>query len=104
VDNAKAWLKLAGTKAAQESFNAQKGSICARTDCDYNKGFNDYLKSAASDWGKDRIVPSVVHGAAAGPKLTKAYGDALVLFAANGDVAKAQAALVGGAEAAGFAQ
>ncbi len=104
VNNAKAWLKLAGTKAAQEAFNAQKGSICARTDCDYSK-FNDYLKSAASDWSKDAIVPSVVHGAAATPKwATKGYSDPIVLFATTGDVAKTQAALVQAAADAGFPQ
>lgn len=103
-DNAKAWLALAGSKAAQESFNAQKGSICARTDCDLSK-FNDYLKSAAADWSKDAIVPSVTHGAAATPKwATKGYADAVTLFATTGDVAKAQAALVQAAVDAGFPQ
>ncbi len=103
VANAKLWLDLAGSKAAQEAFNKQKGSICARTDCDY-ASFNAYLQSAAKDWSANAIVPSVVHGAAAGPGLSKSFGDALILFAVSGDVAATQSALVAAATAAGFAQ
>lgn len=103
-DNAKAWLALAGSKAAQEAFNPAKGSTCARTDCNLAL-FNDYLKSAAADWGANAIVPSVTHGAAATPKwATKGYSDAVVLFATSGDVAKAQSALVAAAVDAGFPQ
>ncbi len=102
--NANLWLDLAGSKAAQEAFNAQKGSICARTDCDYS-AFNAYLQSAAKDWTVDAIVPSVTHGAAATPSwATKGYADAIVLFATTGDVAAAQAALVQAAADAGFPQ
>lgn len=103
-DNAAAWLALAGSKAAQEKFNPAKGSICARTDCDPAL-FNDYLKSAINDWKTNAIVPSVVHGAAATPSwASKGYSDPVVLFASTGDVAKAQAALVAAAAAAGFPQ
>lgn len=103
-ENAGLWLDLAGSKAAQEAFNQQKGSICARTDCDYSS-FNAYLQSAAADWAKDSIVPSVTHGAAAKPSwATKGYADAIVLFAVNGDVAAAQAALVQAAVDAGYPQ
>ena len=103
-DNAMAWLALAGSKAAQESFNPAKGSICARTDCNPAL-FNDYSKSAAQDWSSNAIVPSVVHGAAATPKwATKGYQDTVTLFASNGDVAKAQAALAAAAVDAGFPQ
>ncbi len=104
VANANLWLDLAGSKPAQEAFNKQKGSICARTDCDYSS-FNAYLQSAAKDWTVDAIVPSVTHGAAATPSwATKGYADAIVLFATTGDVAAAQAALVQAATDAGFAQ
>lgn len=103
-ENAGLWLDLAGSKAAQEAFNKQKGSICARTDCDYSS-FNAYLQSAAKDWQADAIVPSVTHGAAAKPSwATKGYADAIVLFAVNGDVAAAQAALVQAAVDAGYPQ
>jgi glucose/mannose transport system substrate-binding protein len=103
-DNAKAWIALAGSKAAQEAFNPLKGSTCARTDCNLAL-FNDYLKSAAAEWSSNALVPSVTHGAAAKPAwATKGYHDAVVLFAASGDVAKAQAALVQAAKDAGVAQ
>lgn len=102
--NANLWLDLAGSKAAQEAFNKQKGSICARTDCDY-ASFNAYLQSAAKDWTVDSIVPSVTHGAAAKPSwATKGYADAVNLFATSGDVAAAQAALVAAAADAGYPQ
>lgn len=91
-DNAALWLDLVGSKAAQEAFNKAKGSICARTDCDYSS-FNAYLQSSAADWKTDAIVPSVVHGAAAGPNYLKAYNDAVSLFATNGDAAAFQSAL-----------
>ena len=79
-------------------------SPCARTDCNLAR-FNDYLKSAAADWSKNALVPSVTHGAAAKPAwATKGYHDAVILFAVSGDVAKAQAALVQAAKDAGVAQ
>lgn len=92
VANAKAWLALSGSKAAQEKFNPAKGSICARTDCDPAL-FGAYSQSAIADWKSNAIVPSVTHGAAAVPALLKGYGDALTLFATKGDVAATQAAL-----------
>lgn len=91
-ENARAWIRLVGTKAAQEAFNPKKGSICARTDCDLTN-FNDYLKSSAADWAKDKIVPSVVHGAAASPAWAKEFQDIITLFVTTGDVAAAQASL-----------
>jgi glucose/mannose transport system substrate-binding protein len=74
-ENALNWLKVVGSKEGQEAFNPQKGSICARTDCDPSL-FNEYLQSAMVDWSQDAIVPSVAHGAVA-----------------SGDVASTQAAL-----------
>jgi glucose/mannose transport system substrate-binding protein len=102
-DNAKAWIALAGSKAAQEKFNPLKGSICARTDCDPSL-FNAYSQSAIKDWASNAIVPSMTHGAATVPDWLKSYGDAVTLFATNGDVAAAQAALVKAASDAGVAQ
>jgi glucose/mannose transport system substrate-binding protein len=92
VDQAKAWLKLAGSKAGQEAFNPLKGSICARTDCDV-KLFGPYLQSAMQDWSKDTIVPSLAHGAAASEGWVTAINDVMTAFVTDGDVAKAQAGL-----------
>jgi glucose/mannose transport system substrate-binding protein len=91
-DNARAWLALVGSKAAQEKFNPLKGSICARTDCDPSL-FGAYSQSAMKDWTSNEIVPSVTHGAAATPANVKIYSDAVTLFATSGDVAATQAAL-----------
>ena len=60
----KRFLGVLGSKEGQETFNKLKGSICARTDCDYSD-FDAYLQSSAADWQVDTILPSVAHGAAA---------------------------------------
>jgi glucose/mannose transport system substrate-binding protein len=92
AENARNWLKVCGSLEGQEAFNPQKGSICARTDCDPAL-FNAYLQSAAVDWSQDAIVPSVYHGAAAIESWNTDYTDTITLFVASGDVAAAQAAL-----------
>jgi glucose/mannose transport system substrate-binding protein len=91
-NNAKAWLKLVGSKAGQEAFNPLKGSVCARTDCDSSL-FGPYLQSAMKDWAKDTVVPSLAHGAAANPSWVTAITDAINTFVTNQDVAATQAAL-----------
>lgn len=91
-ENALNWLKVSGSKAGQEAFNPKKGSICARTDCNQSL-FNAYLRSAANDWKKDALVPSVMHGAAAIESWATAYKDVMALFVTSGDVARTQAAL-----------
>ena len=91
-ENTRNWLKVCGSKAGQEAFNPQKGSICARTDCDPAL-FNAYLQSAMVDWSQDAIVPSVMHGAAAIESWATDYKNAINLFVTSGDVAGTQAAL-----------
>lgn len=88
----KEFLGVLGSKQGQEDFNILKGSICARTDCDYSK-FDAYLQSSAADWKKDTIVPSLAHGAAAKEGWLTAINDLMPTFVANGDVATAQAAM-----------
>lgn len=96
--NARAWLEVCGSKAGQEAFNPKKGSICARTDCD-NEAFKavpetyDYLTDAAVQWSSNRIVPSIVHGAATYESWATSYKDVVALFVSGGDVAKTQADL-----------
>ncbi|MGH2361703.1 MAG: ABC transporter substrate-binding protein [bacterium] len=91
-ENALNWLKIAGSKAGQEAFNPKKGSICARTDCNQSL-FNAYLQSAAKDWQKDAVVPSVMHGAATIESWATKYKDIIALFVTSGDVARTQTAL-----------
>jgi glucose/mannose transport system substrate-binding protein len=87
-----AWLRLAGSKAGQEAFNPVKGSICARGDCDANL-FGPYLQSAMQDWGRDQIVPSLAHGAAASEAWVALINDVITKFVSDRDVATAQAGL-----------
>ena len=58
------FLKMVGSKEGQDAFNPPKGSIPARTDADMSK-YTEYHKWAMEEWKKDKIVPSIVHGAAA---------------------------------------
>jgi len=87
----KKFLGVLGSKQGQETFNKLKGSICARTDCDYSQ-FDAYLQSSAADWQTDTILPSVVHGAAASEGWATAYINTVAAFSAGQDVAAAQAA------------
>jgi len=103
ADNASNWLKVCGSLEGQEAFNPQKGSICARTDCDPTL-FNAYLQSAMVDWSQDAIVASVAHGAAAYESWATDYKDVLTLFVASGDVAAAQAGLQQACVDAGICQ
>lgn len=103
-DNAINFLKLITTKEAQEAFNIKKGSICSRTDCDYSK-FDAYLQSSAKDFASaSAIVPSATHGSAIVPSWASSFSNVMQKFAADGDVAAAQAALVQAATDAGVAQ
>ena len=102
-DNALNWAKTCGSLEGQEAFNPQKGSICARTDCDPAL-FNAYLQSAMVDWGQDAIVASVAHGAAAYESWATDYKDVVTLFVARGDVAAAQAGLQQACVDAGICQ
>ena len=99
-ENALNWLKVAGSRSGQEAFNPKKGSICARTDCNQSL-FVAYLQSAAKDWKKDALVPSVVHGAASFESWATKYKDVIALFVTSGDVAKAQASLQTACQEAG---
>ncbi len=99
----KAFLGVLGSKEGQEAFNILKGSICARTDCDYS-AFDAYLQSSAADWQVDIIVPSVVHGAAASEGWATSFIDAIGAFVTTGDVAATQAALAAACTDAGVCQ
>ena len=96
--NAEAFIKVVGSAAGQEAFNPKKGSICARIDCSDEAfkavpGTYDYLHATAEEWKTDTIVPSIVHGAATIESWATAYKDTVNMFAADGDVAKAQTSL-----------
>lgn len=103
-DGVKKLLAFMASAAGQDIFNPYKGSIPARTDAGTppsgGQQYNDYQKSAMSDWTKDTVVPSMEHGAAASPAFKSAIEAALTTFEASGDVAATQTALVAAATAA----
>jgi glucose/mannose transport system substrate-binding protein len=106
-ENAQEFVKIVTRKEAQEAFNMNKGSICARTDCDYNTFPEDrraYFQGSADDFATGRILPSVAHGSAAHPAWQRQIADIMTQFASDRDVAAAQSALVLAAEDAGFPQ
>jgi glucose/mannose transport system substrate-binding protein len=100
---AKNWLRVIGSKEAQEAFNPLKGSICARTDCD-RAMFGVYHNWSMDSFANDMIVPSVVHGSAAPADFQQAFNDAVTLFVVDRNVDAFSDALVSAAQASGFGQ
>src|SRR5215813_7818873 len=77
--NAITWLKVCGSKEAQEAFNPLKGSIPARTDVDKSK-FGIYHNWSMESFAKDALLPSCVHGEAAPAAFQQALNDAVTTF------------------------
>ena len=96
-ENARNWLRVIGSKAAQEAFNPLKGSIPARTDVDRKK-FGPYHNWSMDSFGKDKLVPTLVHGAAAPAAFQQVWNDAVTTFVVDKNVDKFAAALVKGAK------
>jgi len=106
-ENARNFVKIITRKDAQEAFNQNKGSICARTDCDYNTfpaDRQEYFKGSAADFASNTIVPMVTHGSGAIPTWQQQFGDIVTKFASDRDVQAAQNAFIVAAEDAGFPQ
>jgi glucose/mannose transport system substrate-binding protein len=80
-----AWLKSIGSKEAQEAFNPLKGSIPARTDVDKSK-FDGYHQWSMTEFAKDKLLPSCVHGEAAPAVFQKALNDAVTSFMVDKNV------------------
>lgn len=99
----KAWLETIGSKEAQEAFNPLKGSICARTDCDRAK-FGAYHNWSMDSFGKDALVPTLVHGSAAPADFQQSFNDAVTSFVVDRNVEAMSSALVSAAKASGFAK
>ncbi len=95
------FLRIVGSKEGQDGFNPAKGSIPARTDADVSK-YSDYHKWAMEAWKKEKLVPSIVHGAAAPVAFMTDYMNAINVFATKKDVDQAAAAILKAAKDAGF--
>jgi glucose/mannose transport system substrate-binding protein len=87
-----AWLKSIGSKEAQEAFSPLKGSIPARTDIDKSK-FDDYHQWSASEFAKDKLLPSCVHGEASPAAFQEALNSAVAAFISDKNIEKFAAAL-----------
>jgi glucose/mannose transport system substrate-binding protein len=85
ADNAKNWLKILGSREAQEAFNPLKGSIPARTDANRDI-FSPYHQWSMDSFANDQLVPSCAHGMAAPPAFQQALLDASAAFVADKDV------------------
>ena len=92
-DAALAWLKMVGSKEAQEAFNTLKGSIPARTDVDRSK-FDAYHQWSMDSFAKDKLVASCVHGEAAPAAFQQALNDAVTAFVVDKNVDNFANALV----------
>jgi outer membrane protein OmpA-like peptidoglycan-associated protein len=95
-----AWLKSLGSKESQEAFNTLKGSIPARTDVDKSK-FDGYHQWSMTEFAKDKLLPSCVHGEAAPAAFQDALNDAVTSFVVDKNVENFANALVQAAGKAG---
>jgi glucose/mannose transport system substrate-binding protein len=82
------WLKLAGSKEGQDTFNPVKGSIPARTDGDESL-YTGYLATPFADWTDEgtTIVGSLAHGVVADNAWKAEIDSALQTFVEDGDSA-----------------
>jgi glucose/mannose transport system substrate-binding protein len=100
-DNILNFLKVCGSKEGQDAFNPLKGSIPARKDADLAK-YDDYQKKAISDFATNKIVGSIVHGAAAKESFVTDFNNAIANFVAKKDVAGVMSELATAAKVAGY--
>ena len=85
AENATNWLKVLGSKDAQEAFNPFKGSIPPRTDANRDM-FSPYHQWSMDSFAQDALVPSCAHGQAASPAFQQALLDASAAFVTDKDV------------------
>lgn len=100
-DAAVAWLKLLGSVEGQDIFNPLKGSIAAHLDSDLSL-YNDYLQSAAADWGSNEVVGSLAHGAVAPETFSSEFATVMELFLNSRNAAAASEAAQSLADDAGI--
>jgi glucose/mannose transport system substrate-binding protein len=91
-DAALAWLRTVSSREGQDAFNPLKGSIPARTDADKSL-YDEYQQWSIDQFRSDKLVPSIVHGAAAPDAYKSAYSRALVDFSRDLDVEALKQAL-----------
>jgi len=77
------WLETVSSLEGQTAFNQAKGSIPARTDAD-PADFSPYQQATMAAFGRDTIVPSLAHGAAASNSVLMAISSATETFTTGG--------------------
>jgi glucose/mannose transport system substrate-binding protein len=98
-----AWLEMVGSKEAQETFNALKGSIPVRTDADKGK-LGVYQRWSMASFDHDVLLASCVHGEAVPATFQQELNDAISLFVADRNVERFTRALVHAARVSGLAK
>jgi glucose/mannose transport system substrate-binding protein len=93
--NSNLWMSVAGSRQGQDAFNAQKGSISARTDADASR-YDPYQRSSMADFKAARhLYPSLTsatHGS-----FRSAVDNMMGRFGTDLDVRKAAAAMAAAA-------
>jgi glucose/mannose transport system substrate-binding protein len=97
------WLKVCGSRDAQEAFNPLKGSIPSRTDIDKNK-FGPYHNWSMNSFARDKLLPSCVHGAAAPDGFRQAFYGAVSTFVVDKNADRLVKALAQAAKEAEMAK
>jgi glucose/mannose transport system substrate-binding protein len=103
LTEAVAWLEMVGSKEAQETFNALKGSIPVRADVDKGK-LGAYQRWSMASFHQDALLASCVHGEAAPATFQQELNDAISLFVADRNVERFTRTLVHAARASGLAK
>jgi len=91
-----AWLKVLGSIEGQNTFNALKGSIPARSDIDVAGSglYDSYLVATAADWASNTIVGSFVHGAVGNPRFGSEFSTVLEIYKSTRDAGATASALL----------
>lgn len=87
-ENTLEWLRLVGSAAGQDIFNPLKGSIAPHIESDLSL-YNAYLQDTAADWTSNRVVGSLVHGAAAKEAFMSDFATVMEIYLATGSAMNA---------------
>ncbi len=86
LDNAKNWIKVAGSKDGQAAFNPKKGSIPARTDVPKSI-FDSIAQKFIDEFKTAQLTPSIAHGSAAPEAFASGLNDEMGQFVQKKNVA-----------------
>ncbi len=87
-ENTLDWLRLLGSAEGQDIFNPLKGSIAPHLESDLSL-YNAYLQDTAADWTSNRVVGSLVHGAAAKEAFMSDFATVMEIYLGTGSAMNA---------------